>query len=130
MQKLPPINSTETTVKPVNAPPKGGGKTSLLTLSDLDGRTNAAKQAVAMRDAILNDLGGAEVLSSIKLALVDAVAIQTAIIEDAQVRWLRGDEINLSEISTLTNTRNRTAQIVGLDRVVKDITNLDAYLAS
>jgi len=37
---------------------KGGGKRSLLTLEDLDGRTRAYKQAIELKAGFLSDLGG------------------------------------------------------------------------
>jgi hypothetical protein len=109
------------------------GSLRLLTLDALDGRTNAAREARALRSAIIRDLTGGDdetALSALKLALVDSVAITTAIITDANVRWLRGDPVNLSEITTLSNARRRDAQLLGLERVARDITDLDSYLAS
>jgi hypothetical protein len=109
------------------------GSLRLLTLDSLDGRTNAAREARALRSAIIRDLTGDDdetALSALKLALVDSVAITTAIINDANVRWLRGDTVSLAEIVTLSNARRRDAQLLGLERVARDITDLDSYLAS
>lgn len=107
-------------------------KVSLLSISDLDGRTNAAKTARAMRRDIIADLGGEDELSAIERALVDSVAISTAIIEDAQVRWLKGEPgVNLTEITTIANARRRDMQLLGVKRQMRDVTpSLDAYIAS
>ena len=122
-------------VMPPNTPPKQVDKSAMLrlaTLSDLDGRTRAAQEARAMRSAIIRDLTGANdetALSALKLALLDSVVMATVIITDANVRWLKGEQVNLSEITTLTNARRRDAQLLGLDRVMVDANDLDAYLA-
>lgn len=128
MYVFPAVSAADTPTKPVQQPRDRRGKASLLTLADLDGRTNAAKQAVALRQAILEDLGGADNLSAIKLALVDAVAVSTAVIEDGMARWLRGEQVDLGPITTLSNSRRRDAQLLGLDRVMRDATDLDSYL--
>lgn len=85
-----------------------------------------------MRSAILRDLTGSDdetALSALKLALLDSVVMATVIITDANVRWLKGEQVNLSEITTLANARRRDAQLLGLDRVMVDANDLDAYLA-
>lgn len=131
LHELPPVAGQIPANKPNDAPSKGGALR-LLTIDALDGRTQAAKEARAMRSAIIRDLTGSDdetALSAIRLALVEAFAVQTAIINDANVRWLRGDPVNLSEITTLSNARNRTATMLGLDRVMRDVTDLDSYLA-
>jgi hypothetical protein len=131
--QLPGITPQLPNVKPQKAS-ASSGPLRLVTFDSLDGRTNAAKEARAMRSAIIRDLTGDDdetALSTLKLALVDSVAITTAIINDANVRWLRGDPgVNLQEITTLSNARRRDAQLLGLNRTSKDITDLDSYIAS
>ena len=52
-------------------------------------------------------------------------------LRDAEVRWLRGEPVELSEIGTLLNARRREAQMVGLEIEPKDVTlTLGDYLAS
>lgn len=126
MQELPGV-------KPLEAPSKRGDtkqKTRLLSLDDLDKRTNAARAAYALRDAIMDDLGGVDELSALKVELINTVAVQTALLNDAHARLLSGDPSapSLTEISTLTNTRNRTATAVGFSKAVKTL-DLKSYLA-
>lgn len=122
-------------VTPPNMSPKladAAGALRLATLSDLDGRTRAAQEARQMRSAILRDLTGSNdetALSALKLALLDSVVMASVIITDANVRWLKGEQVNLSEITTLSNARRRDAQLLGLERVMKDVNDLDTYLA-
>lgn len=117
-------------VQPSKATHSQSTKARLLTLDDLDGRTSAAQMAYALRDAIAKDLGGMDSLSALKRELVNSVAIMSAIVTDANARWLRGEPVSLAEIATLSNARRRDAQLLGLERVVRDITDLDSYIAS
>ncbi|NKK31859.1 hypothetical protein ELI38_07825 [Rhizobium leguminosarum] len=132
MQNLPGVSA----VIPNEKPPKAsanGAALRLVTIDSLDGRTQAAKEARSLRSAIIRDLTGGDdetALSALKLALVDAVAIATVIINDANVRWLKGEPVSLTEITTLSNARRRDAQLLGLERVPRDITDLDSYLAA
>src|SRR4051812_22516614 len=85
------------------------GKARLLSLGDLDRRTRAAQAAFDLRDRIVAERGGAEMLSVLQLAMIDSVAVISTMIKDAEVRWLRGDQVDLSELSTLLNARRREA---------------------
>jgi len=51
------------------------GKVRLLTLSDLDGRTNAAKAARAFIADLESDLGGSSLLSAAQRSLVMRAAV-------------------------------------------------------
>ncbi|MBO9131724.1 hypothetical protein J5289_16250 [Rhizobium sp. B230/85] len=119
------------TSSPVTTQRPTGGKLRLMGLDDLDGRTNAARAAYALRDAIIADAGGAETLSALKLELIATVAVQTALLNDLHARLLSGDpHVQLSDLSTLTNTRNRTAAMCGgMTKMTKTL-DLDAYMRS
>lgn len=105
----------------------------LMSVADLDGRTRSAQRARDLRSQICSDLGGEETLSALKLQLAESVAILSAVIEDAQARYLSGQagpEI-LKTLTVLLNARRRDAQLLGLDRVARDITaDIDAYISS
>lgn len=118
-------------VKPIETPPKRGDtkqKARLLSLDDLDKRTAAARYAFDLRDNVVRDLGGEDTLSAIKLELASSLAVMSAMISDASARFLRGEQIDPSSVATLVNSRNRTAQLLGLERVAKDVTDIAAYL--
>jgi hypothetical protein len=100
----------------------GGGKTRLLTLSDLDSRTRACKHALDLRAGFLADLGGSETASAGERELAQRGAILGAMIEDQEARWLRGDGIQLSEYATLVNAQRRVIADIGLERRARDIT--------
>ncbi|EKF43481.1 hypothetical protein NA8A_05598 [Nitratireductor indicus C115] len=104
-------------------------KARLLSLDDLDKRTAAARYAFDLRDSVIADLGGEGSLSAIKLEMASSLAVMSAMISDASARFLRGEQIDPGSVATLVNSRNRTAQLLGMDRVMKDANDLDAYIA-
>lgn len=105
-----------------------GGKTRLLTLSDLDRRTRAAQQALALRGSFLSDLGGEDRVSAAQRELAQRGAILGAMLEDQEARWLSGGSVDLGEYCTLVNAQRRILADIGLERVPRDVTNLDSYL--
>ncbi len=107
---------------------KRGSKVRLLSLDDLDKRTRAAQFARETRDAICSDLGGD--LSTLQSILVDNLAATACMLSDLRVRWLRGEDIDVGVVSTLSNTFNRGAQMLGLARQPKDAQDLTSYLAA
>ena len=112
--------------------PRARTRLRLTSLDDLDGRTHSAKLAFELRDRLLDERGGAERLGAIKIALCESVALLTAMICDAQARWLRGEPIDPSTLATLVNARRREAESVGLDpKAIDQIPpTLDEYLRS
>jgi hypothetical protein len=54
--------------------------------------------------------------------------MSAAVLRDAHVRWMQGQSVPVSELATLENTFNRTAQALGLSRRAKDAMTIDHYL--
>jgi hypothetical protein len=104
-------------------------KVRLVTMQDLDRRTKAAQIALETKDAIMADLGGEDRLSTLEKIMVENAAMSAAVLRDAHVRWMQGKPVPVSELATLENTFNRTAQALGLSRRAKDVMSIDAYLA-
>ncbi|MBB2714078.1 hypothetical protein N2597_04345 [Rhizobium sophoriradicis] len=102
----------------------------LQTLSDLDQRTSAYRAAVKLRDEMVDDAGGIDTLSAVKIKLIESVATMTAVIDHYHSLILAGDPqaVPIGELATLTNTRNRTAAMVGLGKSVKTL-DLKTYMA-
>jgi hypothetical protein len=73
-----PRKRMKTSILPAGSAPDGG-KTKLLTLGDLDGRTRASKSAMAMVTAMEADLGGTDYLSAAQRALVRRAAVVTVL---------------------------------------------------
>ena len=72
-----------------------GRKVRLLSLDDLDGRTLAAQFVKDTREEIISDLVADESqLSTLERLAVENVALTAAMIRDAGVKWLQGDEID------------------------------------
>ena len=56
-------------------------------------------------------------------------ALASAVVADSYARWLKGEEIALTEIATVQNAFLRVAGSLGFSRRAKDVTrNLDTYL--
>ncbi|WP_378917030.1 hypothetical protein [Mesorhizobium kowhaii] len=110
-------------------PSKGGSKARLVTFDDLDKRTKAAQQAIEFRDVLISERGGDDI-GALRMAIIEDVACTSAMIRDAQVRWLRGEQISLSELATLLNCRRRDAEMIGIDPAPRDVTpSLSQYIA-
>jgi hypothetical protein len=111
-----------------------GPKRRLKALSDLDRRTRAGKAALALRDAITEDLGGDDALSAMQRAIVQNVAVLGAALDDLAVRYLAGEfeSLEMSQYATLANAQRRLLADLGLERRAVDVTNnsLSAYLAA
>ena len=108
------------------APPKRR----LKSLRELDRRTAAAKNAFALQDAIIRDLGGEASLSAMKLALIGNVAILGAALEDLAVSYLAGKDVDMIAFGTLANSQRRLLSDLGLDRRAVEIPQtLSTYLA-
>jgi hypothetical protein len=104
-------------------------KTKLTTLAELDGRTTAARSARDTIISIESDLGGADNISTARRAIIENAAVLGAVIEDMGAKWISGEQIDLSLYSTLSNTRRRMLESVGLDFQAKDVTpTLSQYL--
>ena len=109
--------------------PTAGPKSRLLTLDDLDRRTKAAQRAFDLHDRLVAERGGAESMSVLRYSMTRSVAVLSAMVEDLQVKWLRGERIEPATIATLLNARRREAEIVGIDPLPKDVTpDLKTYL--
>jgi hypothetical protein len=106
-------------------------KTRLLTIGDLDGRTRAAKCAMATVTAMEADLGGSDHLSAAQRALTRRAAVAIALVEHMEASWLGGAGIDVAAYTTLCNTLNRTLVTLGLKRQSRDITpRLADYIAN
>jgi hypothetical protein len=95
-------------------------KVRLLSLSDLDGRTNAAKSARALIADLESDLGGADQLSAAERELVRRSALAGAMLQDMEVKWLTGLGIEVAAYTTLANSQSRMLNMLGLRRRLRD----------
>lgn len=101
---------------------KTAPKARLRTLDDLDRRTKAAQQALALRDALAGDLGGWDHITVAERQLVEGVALLGAMIRDAGAAYLSGEPVDLGEFMALTNAQRRLLADIGLERRARDVT--------
>lgn len=93
----------------------------LLNRAQLDGRTNAAKFYDRLVAAIYADLGGADALSAIERALVDAFAGAAVTVDALNMRLLLGQEIDLAKHATAISAMVRVATRLGTHRRARDV---------
>jgi hypothetical protein len=105
-------------------------KAKLTTLAELDGRTLAARNVREVISSIEADLGGPDNISTARRAIIENAAVLGAVVEDMGAKWISGEQIDLALFATLSNTRRRLLESVGLDRTARDVTpSVSEYLA-
>ena len=110
-------------------PPARAPKARLVSLDQIDRRTKAAQLALETKNAIISDLGGPDQLSTLERLLAEHAAMASAVVADSYTRWLKGEQIALAELATVSNTYMRAAMALGLGRRAKDVTaSIDTYL--
>lgn len=104
----------------------------MISLGDLDRRTKAARQAEQLLDAIVDDLGGSRNVTAGQLALARRASVLAALVEDGEVRALRGDAFDLAGHLAAVNALRRLVATLGcLERRTRPagVMGLDDYLA-
>ena len=96
-------------------------KPQLLTRDQLDGRTNACKLFERLITDIENDLGGADRLSTIERALIEAFAGACVTMQNLNTRLALGEAIDLSEHAQAVSAMVRVSNKLGLQRRAKDV---------
>jgi hypothetical protein len=98
-------------------------------LPGLDGRSSAARRFRDLVAAFINDMGGAEQCSDIKLGLLRRLAAVTVQAEVLEARMINGQEVDVGTLCTLASTTVRLSQRLGIERVPRDVTqSLDDIL--
>jgi hypothetical protein len=100
----------------------------LLTRSELDGRSNAAKTFDRLVSEIETDLGGHEQLSAIERTLIEAYAGAYVSLCNLSTRLALGESIALSEHSAAVGAMVRVASRLGLRRRAREVPDLQQYL--
>jgi hypothetical protein len=120
-----------TDLAPPPAPPKrrrrdsrrSHGKAKLLTLDRLDKRTAAAQRAMELVRSFTASMGGADRLSEGAKQLVQRAAVLGTYIEATEVKWLRGEPIELLDLLAAINAQRRCIETIGAaTRQARDIT--------
>src|SRR5262245_56884624 len=107
---------------PVRPPCRGASAAPFLVLkllSDLDGRSRAARQARQLVAEIISDLGGEPAITATQRTLCERAALLTVLAEDHESRWVAGEPMDHSSYATLVNAARRC--YVGLQRRARDV---------
>lgn len=112
--------------------PKAKRKFLIKTFEDLDGRTRAVRAARDLHHGFLSDLGGEDTTTTAQRELCQRAACLGAALEDMEAAMLQGEEVSLSDYTTMCNTQRRLLSDIGLERRAKDVTpaapTVEAYL--
>jgi hypothetical protein len=101
-----------------------------LALSDLDHRTNTAKNNKALMAELTADLGGDATLSAAQRALIERCAVIVSMLQHAEVRWLTGQDVDIAGYSALGSMLLRMLAALGLKRVPRVVMDLATYIAT
>jgi hypothetical protein len=101
-------------------------KQRLRTIADLDGRTVAARRARDLVSALTADLGGN--VSAAQAELVQRAGLLGAYLEDAEARWLAGDDVAVTAWLSAIDRQRRTLMALGLERRARPVPTLNQYL--
>jgi hypothetical protein len=123
----PPKGRSRGKARSNGSPPLQRGKLKLAkhrfqSFADLDLRTVAARRAQDVVNRLLEDLGGASNVSTAERQLVQHAGVLSAFIEDQEVRFISGHEIEINELLAAINVQRRLLVTLGLQRRQRDVT--------
>jgi hypothetical protein len=104
----------------VRAGKRRAGKLRLLALDDLDRRTASYRRACELIASIEGDLGGSDQLSTAEHQIAQRAAMAGVMIEDIEVQWVSGKDVDLMRYATLVNVQRRQFECLGLQRRARD----------
>jgi hypothetical protein len=100
-------------------------------LANVDGRTADARRYRDLAVSLADDLGGAASLTEAQRALVRQGAAMIVQSEKLQGAVLRGELVNVEQLTRLANAATRILVRLGIKRERRDPTpSLDEYLAA
>jgi hypothetical protein len=85
-----------------------------LLLRGVDGRSMVARRYRDVAIALADDLGGQDKLSEPSKILVRQAAALTVQVETLQTKIISGEDVNLEQLTRLSNVLGRTLQRLGL----------------
>jgi hypothetical protein len=104
--------------------PKAIPKAKLLTRSQLDGRTQAARLFDKLVSEIESDLGGADRLSTIERTLIEAYVGAAITLASLNTKLALGQPIDLAQHAQTISAMVRVASRLGLSRRAREVPNL------
>ena len=74
-------------------------------------------------------MGGEENTTRAQRELAQRASILGAVLEDMEIRWLRGEAVEFGQLCALVNCQRRVLADIGLERRQRDVTpSLSQYL--
>jgi hypothetical protein len=86
-----------------------------------DGRQAEARRFRDCVRALIQDAGGIENCSEVRLGLIRRLAAATVLSEDIEAKAVNGEPIDISTFCQLASTTVRLAQRLGIERVPRDV---------
>jgi hypothetical protein len=102
-----------------------------LALRGVDGRSMVARRYRDVAIALADDLGGQDKLSEPSKILIKQAAAMTVQVEGLQSKIVSGEDVDIEQLTRLSNVLGRTLQRLGLKRAASKSTKLTVpeYLA-
>jgi hypothetical protein len=100
-----------------------------LLLRGVDGRSMVARRYRDLAIALADDLGGQDKLSEPSKILVRQAAALTVQVEGLQSKIVSGVEVDLEQLTRLSNVLGRTLQRLGLKKAAPAKLSVPEYLA-
>jgi hypothetical protein len=102
-----------------------------LALRGVDGRSTVARRYRDVAIALADDLGGQDKLSEPSKILIKQAAAMTVQVEGLQSKIVSGEDVDIEQLTRLSNVLGRTLQRLGLKRAASKSTKLTVpeYLA-
>ena len=120
------VRPIKPTASPTPAPRKPEARSRVTNGSDVlpgvDGRSLIARRYHDISTAILADQGGPDDISESRLQLIRRFAAAAVLAEQMEARLANGEQIDITQHSTLSSTLVRLATRIGIDRRSRDIT--------
>lgn len=103
-------------------------KKDIIDLVHLDRSRPAVRRALLFRDKLLSERGGADQVDAVTRQSIDFFSSLSAMVEDLLARRLNGEDVDITELNSLLNSRRRESELIGGPQP-RDVTpTLDAYI--
>ncbi len=96
----------------------------------IDRRSRFGKALTQLRNSLVEDLGGAEAISTQVSLIVDRITFKVLKLCSYEAHVLRGDEAGMKNYLAMSNSLRLDLMALGLERKMKDITPLSERLAA
>jgi hypothetical protein len=107
--------------------PHRATRAQLVTRSQLDGRTGAAKTFDRLAGEIASDLGGRDAISAIEAVLIEAFCGSAVVLDGLNAKLLLAQNIDVAEHAAVVSGLVKIASRLGLQRRPRDIGPSERY---